>query len=479
VYVVIVVIASGAIPTAVSKLVSERIALGQYRNAHGIFKTTMTFATAIGVVAALGLWFGARPLAGLLNSPESFYAMRALAPSLVVLGAVGAFRGYFQGMKSMLPVALSQLADQIFNVAFSLWLAYILLDAARMHRSVAGAAAGSSIGAAAGLLVLIGLYMLVQKDFKQRMLKDLEPPYEAERKQLKALVLTSLPILIGLGLYAVGTPIDQGMANARIAFSGAFSTEEVNVLVGQFGGKFLLLTSLPVALATALSVAVIPEISASRSLNDGKSVRQNINTALRFAMIISIPSAVGLAVLANPVIRLLFPSHPEGGWMLQWGAVSVVLMALNQIMTGSLQGVGKISMPVIAALFGILVKIPINWFLMAVPGINILGAVISTILCYVVASGLNIFFLYKSTGILPDFAAAFIRPAAAAAAMGLSCFGLHRGLSVIMPAFFATTFAMLLGVGIYIAVMYMIGGLKPGDLALFPLPGWMKRWMRG
>jgi stage V sporulation protein B len=480
IYTVVLIIAAGALPTAVSKLVSERIALGQYRNAQNMLRTTLQYSTLFGIIIGVGMWFGAQFIAEtVMNSPQSFYAIRALAPTLAILGAMGAFRGYFLGMKTSLPTVLSQTAEQIINVIFSLLLAFVYFDPERLHRAVAGAAAGTGIGAFAGLLVLIGLYGLVQRDFRKRMVNDLKPPFESERKQLKILLLTAMPVMVGMGIFAITTPLDQGMANVRLAASGAFTVEQIDILVGQFSGKFLLLTGLPVALAFALSTAVIPEISASNSLKDFISIREDVNTALRLGMVVCIPSAVGLAVLAGPILALLFPSHPGGGYMLQWGAVSIVLMAINQIFTGSLQGVGKVTMPLIAAFFGLLVKLPLNWFLMAVPGINVMGAVISTIVCFIVAGGLNLFFLYKSTKIMPRFGEALGKPLAASAIMGLACFGLYRGLAVIIPNALATVLTLVLGMVIYIAAMLLLRGLQSEDIQLLPLPKKMKKWLLG
>jgi stage V sporulation protein B len=353
------------------------------------------------------------------------------------------------------------------------------LDAERLHRSVAGAAAGTGIGVLAGLLVLIFLYSLVHRDFRQRMVKDIEPPYEYERDHRKIIFATVLPIIAGMSLYAIGTPLDQGMANARIAASGAFAVEEINVLVGQFGGKFLLLTALPVALVIALSTAVIPEISSANSVKDKIKIRENISTAMRLAMFIAIPSAVGLAVMADPILALLFPSFPEGGNMLRWGAVSIVFMAVNQILTGSLQGVGKVSMPLVAAFFGLLVKLPVNHFLMAVPHINMMGAVISTIICFVVAGGLNLFFLYKSTQIMPRFGEALLKPAVASAVMGVSCWGIYRGLAVIIPNALATVVTLILAVVIYTVAMMLMRGIKSSEVAMLPLPKRVVDWLMG
>jgi len=478
VYTVVLLITAGALIPAVSKLVSERIALGQIRNAHGIFRTALTVSTLMGIAAALIMWFGARFIAGLMHSPQSFYAIRALAPAMVLLGPLGAFRGYFLGMRNAFPVAVSQISEQIFNVGFSLFLAFLFFDAERLrlHRSVAGASAGTGIGVLVGLVVIIFLYSLVQKDFHKRMVKDLRPPFETERSQAKLLFAIAAPITLGMVMLSITTPLDLRMANSRLAFSGAFTLFEVDELVGQFAGKFLLLTGLPVAMAGALSFAVVPEISAAHTLQDGRAVRDSINTALRLAMLISIPAAVGMAVLADPIIALLFPSFPDGGFMLTWGAVFVVFMAINQVLSATLQGVGKPFMPVIAAGVGLLVKIPINYFLMAVPEINILGAVISTVVCFMVAAALNLFFLYRATGLMPRFGEAINKPLVAAAAMGVACFILHAVFNIFLPGRVATVFTLLVGVVTYVAVMMYVRGLRREDVELLPIPrGWKNR----
>jgi stage V sporulation protein B len=478
VYTFMLVIAAGALPNAIAKLVSERIALGQYRNAHGIFRTAMVSSTFFGVAAAAGLWFGARFIAEtLLNSPQSLTAIRVLSPALIILGAIGTFRGYFQGMQTAMPVAVSQIVEQIFKVSFALLLARVFIEPDRLYRGVAGAAGGTVIGAVFSLLVLIGLYALVQKDFNKRKIKDLSPPYEYDRTQLKIIVLTVVPIMLGMGLFAITTPLDQGMANVRLSASGAFSVEEINVLVGQFGGKFLLLIGLPTALVMSMSMAVIPAISAPHSGKDHYGVQSIINTALRLGMLIALPSAVGLAVMADPIIALLFRSFPEGGYMLRWGAIVIVFMAFNQIFTSSLQGIGKITMPLVAAFFGLLVKLPINWFLMAIPGIHMMGAVISTVMCFAVSSGLNLYFLYKSTQTMPRFGEALGKPMAASVIMGLACWGLYKGLGVISPDSLATVLTLVLGVVIYAVALILMRGLGSADVGMMPLPEKVKRWL--
>jgi len=476
VYTVVLLITAGALIPAVSKLVSERIALEQPRNAHCMFHTALKVSTVMGILAALGMWFGARMIAGWMHSPQSFYAIRALAPAMVLLGPLGAFRGYFMGRKNAFPMAVSQVGEQIFNVGFSLILAFLFFDAERLHRSVAGASAGTSVGVLVGLAVLIFLYSLVRRDYERQMVKDLASPVETERQQAKLLLAIAAPITLGMVMLSMTTPLDIRMANTRLVYSGVFNLFEIDELVGQFTGKYLLLTGLPVAIAGALSLAVIPGISAAHTVHDKKAVRDSVNMALRLAMLISIPAAVGLAVLADPILALLFPSFPDGGFMLVWGAVCVVFMAINQVLTAALQGVGKPFMPVIAAAVGLLVKVPINYYLMAVPEINILGAVISTVVCFIVAAGLNIFFLYRTEGLMPRFGEAMGKPAVAATFMGAVCFILHAMLVIALPGRVATVFTLVVGVLVYLTVLMLIRGLRSEDAELLPLPArWKKR----
>jgi len=193
-------------------------------------------------------------------------------------------------------------------------------------------------------------------------------------------------------------------------------------------------------------------------------------------MVISIPAVVGLSVLADPILALLMPGHPEGGWLLRYGSVSIIFLALVQVSTGVLQGIGKVMLPVIAAFFGVLVKIPVNWFLLGIPEINILGTVISTIVCYVVAAGINLWFVYKHTGVLPDYIGAFFKPVFAAFGMGLVCFITHYMVGLIAPDRVATVIALGAGVPAYLVLMWMVGGFPPRGDGKSYVPGFIRRW---
>jgi len=485
VYAFAITITSGALPAAISKLVSERVAVGRYNDAHQLFKTSFIVGALIGGVVAFFMFFGADWLTSLrfFNFPEAAYGVRALAPTIFVVALLAVFRGYFQGMNTMIPTAVSQVVEQIFNVAFSLWLAHVFFRTSRVELAAAGAAAGTGIGAVAGVIVIYGFYLLVSRRLRVRAAGnrhtfDLSGGNETREAQLRALLFTAFPIIIGMGIYQVANFIDLGMAKDRIMSSGYFTDDQVDVLVGQFTGKFLLLTTLPVALSAALSQAIIPDISSSKAIMAKAEVKSKINTAMRISMALSIPAAVGLSVLSDPILALLFPEHPAGGALLRIGSVSIIFLALVQVSTGALQGIGKVLLPAIAAFCGVVIKIPLNWTLLAIPEINILGAVISTIVCYVVAAGINLFFLYKHTGVMPDFVGAFLKPAFAAMGMGFVCFVTHHMVGLAAPDRIATVAALATGVPAYLALMWMIGGFPNQDIDAAPIPRILRRWLK-
>jgi len=476
VYAFAITLTSGALPAAISKLVSERVALGRYSDAHELFKTALVLAAILGAVIAIIMFASAGWLTQLrfFNYPEASYAVRALAPTIFLVALLAVFRGYFQGMSTMIPTALSQVIEQIFNAIFSLWLAIVFLRTSRIEHAAAGAAAGTGIGAAVGLIVVICCYLLVARNLRVRAAGNRHTQFlvgkdEKRSNQLKAIALTVFPIIVGMGIYQIANFIDLGMARDRIMASGYFTEDEVLAMVGQFTGKFILLTTLPVSLSVALSQAVIPDISSSNANLDMKAIKQKVNTALRISMALSIPAVVGLSVLADPILMLLFPNHPDGGWLLRYGSVSIIFLALVQISTGALQGIGKVMLPTIAALIGVLVKIPVNWFLLAVPRINILATVISTIVCYVVAASINLVFVYKHTGVIPDYISAFLKPAFAAFGMGLVCFVTYHMVSLVAPDRLATVMALGLGVPVYIILMWLVGGFSKLDIDKTPI----------
>ena len=482
VYTFAIAISSGTLPAAVSRLISQRIARGQAYNAHSLFKTAMFFAICIGSGVGLVMFIAAPQLAALVGAPAAASAVRSLAPTVLPVAMLAVFRGYFQGMKNAMPTASSQVVEQVFKVIFTIWLTSIFFDAANIQPAVTGATTGTGIAAVAGLAVVIFIYQKHRPAIIRQALRDrrqtANPRHlklEHPKRQLRAIITTAIPMVASMVIFSTHNLLDLRMPIYRMAASGAFTPDQARELVGQYSGKFLLLTTLPISLSLALSSAVIPEITSSQVKMDKAALRHKTNLAIRLSMILAIPAAVGLAVLAYPIIALLFPNHPGGGWLLQYGSVAIVFISLVHVLSGTLQGLGLVRLPVISAIIGTIIKAIINHFIIPIPSINILGAVISTIACFMVAAAINLYFLHRHTGILPNLSAAFIKPTIAAAAMGMATYVSHQLLLDFLPSALATLLALAAGAASYLAFMLLIKGFLPSDWKRLPIPGKIKR----
>jgi len=469
VYAFFLVLSSAGLPAAISKLVSERLALKQYHDAHAIFKTALFLSAVIGTIFSLIFLFGARFLASMMNQPLSFYSMRALSPTVFIVGIMAVFRGYFLGMGTTKPTAASQIIEQVFKVTFSILFVWSLYGRGPEY-GAAGGTAGTGVGAIAGLAVVLLIYKFKSGSIKNQLRESQLSQQESYSRIAINVIKTAWPIILGTAVFTISGLIDSSMISNRLIASGAFTREVVDVMYGQYNGKFIVLTTLPVVVSAALATAFIPSIAASNVINDERAVSAKINLALRMTMLISIPAAVGLSVLGDPIIRLLFPSNPEGGYLLQWGGMAVVFLSLSQITTGMLQGLGYVKLPVIGACALAIIKITLNYFLVSNPRINILGAVFSTMAGYFVALLLNTIFLTRLTRIKIDFKRVLLKPLVCAAVMGAGTYAFFEAIKHISGSnAFSVILSITFGAAIYFLGMLLTEGIDHSDLKSAPL----------
>ena len=475
IYQFLLVLSSAGLPVAISKMVSERIALNQYKNAKKVLFVALFFAGAMGLVCSLALYFGAGWVARTSGFVDSYAAIVALSPTIFIVAVMAVFRGYFQGMKNTVPTAISQVVEQIFNASFSLLLAHFFMESAKgsgneIAMGAAGGTAGTGVGALFGLATVLAIYFMAKSNLDKRTKKDFSSFREAEGDILKELVRTAFPIILGTAIFSFSNFVDMFTVQKCLEKTGAFSREEITVLYGQLTGKYVVLTTLPISLSTSLATAVIPDISASLKLKNTAEAKQKIASAVRIAMILSIPCAVGMGILADPILRLLFPGHPEGAALLTVGSISIIFLSLTQILTGVLQSLGKFKIPIIGAVLGVLCKIPLNYVLISNPKVNVIGAVLGTIGCYAAASAFNWFMLSGYTKTRPDFMGVLGKPLISAAAMGVGCYAAYHMTGYVIKSNTISTFAAILaGVLIYLFFMILFQGIHEEDLRGIPL----------
>lgn len=478
IYTFLLILSSAGLPAAISKMVSERIAVKEYRNAHKVFKVSMLVSGLMGFVFMVGLYVFAEPISKLIDAEDSYWCMVSLAPTLFIVAIMSVYRGYFQGMNTMVPTSISQIVEQIFNAVFSVYLAYVFLGigvpkgSKNIVLGAAGGTAGTGVGALAGLIIMIIAYMLIRPRIKRRIKREgHKHRVDTNGYIVKMLLRTAIPIIAGTAVFSITNLADMVMVMGRLKVAG-FSYDESLILYGQLSGKYVTLTTLPVSITTAMATATIPSIAASVRLNEKENVKRKMSLTFRIAMILSIPAAVGIGVLGDPIIRMLFPDADKGGNLLTVGAISIIFLAICQMITGILQGIGRLDVPVKGAILGAIAKIILNYFLIAIPSVNVLGAVISTTGCYAVASIYNLVSFARITKVKLDYKGGIIKPMIGSIIMGIACFGVYRLLTYVsIGNTISTIISIVISILIYGVVMLFIKGITEEDFTYIPMGG--------
>lgn len=442
-------ISAYGIPLAMSKLISERYALKQYSNAHRVYKVSMLFCIITGLISSLCIWFGARSIAVYWESPKMEVCLRVLSPTIFLVSIMSVFRGYFQGMKTMIPTGISQIIEQIFNAIFSLVFAYLLFSKG-VEYAAAGGLVGTGIGALTGLIFLVVTYILVYKNkIKPRLIVNRNSQNEEEYKEIfNKLIYIIIPIILSSAIAVIVNMVDTTMLKKGLAFLD-YSILDADKLYGIYTGKYILLTNLPIAIATAIATASVPSLATSVLIDTKTQVNDKINLVFRFTMLITIPASIGLMVLANPIFLLLFPNYPDGARLLQIGALSIIFFAIIQITTGILQGIGKFYEPTKNFAYGLLIKIILNLLFVFMLDFNIYGLVVSTNIFALIVAILNIRSIKNNLDINLHVKKFTLKVLFSAILMGSACVFIYKVFGLFMNNNFCTILAIILGVIVY------------------------------
>ncbi len=460
IYGFLLVFATTGIPVAISKMVSERYAVGQFSEAERVFKLSRTLMFIIGAIGFVVLFFFSNSLAEMMNNPGSALAMKATAPALILVPIMSAYRGYFQGMQDMTSTAVSQVVEQIFRVVCGLALAVILMNSAyaflednAQARGAAGGCFGASAGAVGGLLVMLLFYLAARKQIKARVRNDKTGVKESSGTILKKIAGIAIPITIGAAMMPIVNVVDSSIVMTRLLEAGLDRTTAES-LFGQLTGFASPIVQFPLVLIQAIVVSLVPMVAASNKLGDKHELHNNISLGVRMTSIITIPAAVGLFVLAEPVLLLLYSSQRASAISaapcLQILAVGFIFLAALTIFTGALQGLGKQGIPVRNLFIGVIAKLVLTWVLTAIPSINVMGAAIGTISAYAVAAVLDFLALIKYSGVKLSVKLTLVKPFISSVVMGIIVFAGYKVLFMLLGSNgTATLLSVFVGVAVY------------------------------
>ena len=473
-YFILLMIASFSIPQAVSKIMSERIAFKRYRDAQRVFKGALLYAVIAGGIAALVCIFGASILVP-DNMANARLALQMLAPTIFVSGILGVFRGYFQAYRNMLPTAISQILEQIAVATVALLASGFMVhhfanagEDTLQRWSAAGATMGTGAGVCTAFLFMLFVYRVNHKTIAKKIKNDRVSVNESYRSIMKIILLIAAPIILSAFIYNVNGYINGVMYTSILGWKGV-----PNSLVKQNYaeyGFFMTLINIPLTLASTAPTSMMPEVSAQYAIGDLEETKRKIDQATWIAMLISIPASVGLAVLAQPVTRLIFPST-EGvaGQLMVIGVITVILNSTSNISNGVLQAIGKANIPMINAAISLGVDIVFLALVLVFTNMGIYAVVLAMVVYALVMCVLNDRALKKYLGYKNPWRSAYFVPILASIPMGIVAVVVYKLVYVVIGSNFISLIpSIALAMVVYFVGYLVVAKPKKEDLSALP-----------
>ena len=424
VYNVFYTASTAGIPVAMARLIAASEAEGKTLQIRRYYRVgLMTFFT-IGLICSLIMFLFPTELAASIDHVSAAQSIWALSPAILLCCLIAILRGYTQGHSNMIPTAISQILEVLFKLIFGLTLVFIFTKTGKSTPLCCAAAiSGVTMGS---LIALLFLVWYKRKHYPELPVDMTEAELPASYKTtLKNLLLVVVPISIASSVQSVINLIDTKQIMSLLQNSAGFSYEAASGMFGVYG-EAQTLYNLPGTIISAISVSIVPTIAANFALNNRKGAKETSETGLRITSVLALPMGFGLCVLSYPIMNVLYWGEADGGAsILSILGISAFFLCMVVVMTGILQAGGKERLPLLSAIIGGIVKIGVNTVLLANPNININGAALSTLCCYIVMASLDFMFLKTCLGEYPNIIKIITRPLLSTLTMSVSAFGVY------------------------------------------------------
>ena len=485
IYFIFFTLATAGLPVALSRMVAEADANGRVQQEQKIFRVALATFSVIGLLFFSIMFFFPHWLAAsYLENPDAAPSVRAMAPAILLVCIVSAYRGYCQGNGNMIPTTVDEVLEVLFKVISGVVLAIWMIRAYRgtpmeLPMGSAGAVLGVSIGSAISLA-----YMII---YKHRHYSELTAPFTAGRheaggreeevdpagKIIRDILTIGIPIAAGSCILAILNSVDSKLCMNRLQSAAGFNYQQAKVLYGVYG-KAQTLFNLPAAFITPLTISIVPAISGALAKGDRRTAGKVSEDSMRISALISVPMGVGLAVLAGPIMSTLYPgSHEAGPGLLAVMGVASFFVCILLMENAILQASGHEKLPMVTMIVGGVVKVVLNFFLVADPRINIYGAPMGTLMSYVVMCAVNYFFICRSLDSRPNLRVILLKPAIGSAIMGACAWGvnglvgrLFRGGRI--GTLLSMAVAILIAVAVYAILVILWRMVTREDMAMIP-----------
>lgn len=476
IYTIILLISSYSIPSAISKVIAQRLAFKEYRNAQRVFVCALLYVLIVGGIASILTFVGAPYL--VQKNPNAVVALRVLSPTIFFSGFLGVLRGFFQAHGSMMHTSISQILEQILNAAVSILAAKFLIGLAadgdattRAIYGSAGSALGTGAGVLIGLLFMFGMYRLNGSIIRRRVAKDKTWHEESYKEIFKVIFTIVTPFILSTFIYNCTTVINMTI------YYHAMDYKKVDAILasnqyGIFSGLAVAVVNIPIAISSAMSSAIMPGVAASYVKGTVAQTRKQVSRAIQMTMLIAIPATVGIAVLPKPIMQFIFPQKESldiASGLLAALAVTIVLYSLSTLTNAVLQGIGKVNTPVIHATIALVIQVAGLIAILLYTELDLYGLAAANVIYSLVVCVLNQLSVRKYLEYRMDVVKFFIKPVFSALIMGAVVFGIYHGLMFVIPVSrLVLLVAIAVGMCVYGAILLLIGGVTEDELWDFP-----------
>ena len=475
-YTIILLVSSCSRPSAISKVIAQRLAYKEYRNAQRVFQCALIYVVIVGAAASLFAFFGASFLVDVENAIP---VLRVFAPTIFFSGLLGVLRGYFQAHGSMMHTSISQILEQILNAGVSMLAAYLLIgvvaDEGETKRAIYGAS-GSAVGTGAGVLIallfMFGMYRLNKDVIAKRIKRDRNSYQESYGDIFRVIITTVTPFILSTFIYNCSTVVNMKIYQNIMKEIGGLEESLIAIRYGIFATQAITIVNIPIAISSAMSSASIPGISGTFATHKVKQTRHKVGQATRMTMLIAIPSAVGLFVLSRPVVQFIYPQKEAldtASDLLRVLAFTVILYSLSTLTNAVLQGIGKVNIPVVNASISLVVQVVLLIVLLlytkldlyALAGANI---AYSFMMCILNHAAVKRYLKYRE-----DVVKTYLKPGLAALCMGAVAFGVYQGIFYLIKL---NRISLIIAMGaamiVYFVLIMKLGVVNEAELKSFP-----------
>lgn len=469
IYALLLTISSIGVPSAISKLVSERVAVGDNKGAHRIFKIAFATFAVIGLVGSLLLFIGANVIANQwLQIPDAEMTLVALSPAIFFVTVASVMRGYFNGRQKISVGAKSQTLEQVFKTLLTIIVVEVvaILSNVSTEWMAAGANLATTLATFLGFSYLFLYYRSERKEVATEIKNTVNYKYERVSTIIKRILLVSIPITLTAIMSSINKNVDSFTVVRNLR---AFMPEDqATALYGILGGKVDTLTSLPLAINVAFATALVPAISAAKAKGDNKTITEKTSFSLLISMLIGLPCTVGMFIFAQPILNLLFPNANDGALILQISALTIIFTILDQTINGALQGFGKLIIPTVSLATGVFVKFIFNITLIKIPSIGVYGAAWGSVACHLVAFCIAFTMLRKNIKLNLTFSKFVVKPVVATVIMGICSYFTYLALKGIIVERLATIIAIMVAVVIYSLAIVALKVFTKDEFKMMP-----------